>query len=449
MEIQSVMEVCTKDVLTISEDEAVTEAIHKMYENGHRDIVILFNDRKKYGLLGTVDLIKMRKEGFDFNEKISTIPYHKIETITKNATVLDALGMIKSLNCPVCVVDEKDELCGFVTYQDIVSAIDPGMMLERRMVGEFLMASEPKKASQETPLCDVISMIDQRLYDCVILIDSEHKSVGIITTKDVVGFFKNNVDMQKPAKEFMTSPLITVQYSTTIKEALNFMSDKLFKRLIIADANGNAIGQITQEDLLAKIYSRWATIMKSNKSELEELNRILNEKASEYELMSVTDPLTRVYNRGKFELELKKEINRVTRYQTDYFSVIFFDIDNFKKINDTYGHLTGDKVLKSVTALLAKSLRLTDIFARWGGEEFAIIMSHTLLKDAAIAAEKLRKAIEKMEIEEVGNVTCSFGVYEFVQGDTVQSMMLKVDNLMYEAKKNGKNRVVTAESVRE
>jgi diguanylate cyclase (GGDEF)-like protein len=249
---------------------------------------------------------------------------------------------------------------------------------------------------------------------------------------------------KKKVKEYMTFPLITVQYSTTIKEALNFMTDKHFKRLIIADGQGNAIGHITQEDLLAKIYSRWATIMKSSQVELEELNRMLNEKASEYELMSVTDPLTSIYNRSKFELELKKEINRVTRYRTDYFSVVFFDIDNFKKINDTYGHITGDRVLKSVTQVLKESLRLTDLFARWGGEEFAVIMSHTSLADATVAAEKLRKTIELTHIEDVGCVTCSFGVYEFSQGDTVQSVMLKVDNLMYEAKKNGKNRVETA-----
>jgi predicted transcriptional regulator len=175
------MDICTKDVLTISEDSPVNEAIHKMYENGHRDIVILFNDRKRFGLLSTVDLIKMRKEGLNFDDKISTIPYHKIEMISKSASVLDALGMIKSLSCPVCVVDEEDQLCGFITYHDIVSAIDPGMMLEQRMVGEFLMASEPKKASQESTLFDVITMMDQRLYDCVILTDDDRKSVGIIT----------------------------------------------------------------------------------------------------------------------------------------------------------------------------------------------------------------------------------------------------------------------------
>ena len=444
MEIQNIMEVATKDVLTISEDELVASAIDKMYEYNHRDIVILSKGHQKFGMLSTVDLIKMKKDGSDFNCQISSLPFHKIETISKKASVLDALAMIKSLNCPICVVDEDDELCGFVSYHDIVSSIDPSVMLERRMVGEFLIAAEPKKASQDGSLCDIIGMLDQRIYDCVILTDNENRSVGIITTKDVVKFFQNNVDLEQKASAFMVSPLLTVNYSTSIKEALRFITDKHFKRLIIADNNGNAIGQITQEDLLAKIYSRWANIMKNSHNELEEVNRILNEKASEYELMSVTDPLTTIYNRGKFEVELKKEISRVTRYNTELFSLIFFDIDNFKKINDTYGHITGDKVLKIITALLKESLRVTDVFARWGGEEFAIIMSHTSLKEAEYVANKLRRTIEEQKVEDVGSVTCSFGVSEFVKGDTVQSLMLRVDNLMYEAKKQGKNRVVTS-----
>ncbi len=444
MEVQNIMEVATKDVLTISEDELVTTAITKMYEHNHRDIVILTKNRKKYGMLSTVDLIKMKKEGFDFDCSISSIPIRHIETITKKATVLDALSMIKSFNCPICVVDEGNDLCGFVSYHDIVSSIDPSVMLERRMVGEFLIAAEPKKASQESSLCDILGMLDQRIYDCVILTDDENRSVGIITTKDVVKFFQHNTDMKQKAKEFMVQPLLTISYSTSIKEALSFITDKHFKRLIIADDNGNVIGQITQEDLLAKIYSRWASIMKSSHNELEEINRILNEKASEYELMSVTDSLTSIYNRGKFEVELHKEIHRVTRYKTDMFSLVFFDIDNFKRINDTYGHITGDKVLKIITGLLKESLRLTDVFARWGGEEFAIIMSHTSLEEASYVAEKLRKKIEQQHIEEVGTVTCSFGVSEFIHGDSIQSLMLRVDNYMYEAKKQGKNRVVTS-----
>ncbi len=444
MKIQNIMNAATKNVLTIFEDELVSTAIDKMYEHNHRDIVILSKKHKKFGMLSTVDLIKMKKEGVDFNCTISSITFHKTETIGKNANVLDALSMIKSLNCPICVVDEKNELCGFISYHDIVSSIDPSVMLESRVVGEFLIGTEPKKASQESSLCDVIGMLDERMYDCVILTDHKQNSVGIITTKDVVKFFQNNVNFKQKASNFMISPLLTINYNTSIQEALSFITNKHFKRLIIADNDGNTIGQITQEDLLAKVYSRWANIMKSSQSELQEVNRILNAKASEYELMSVTDPLTTIYNRGKFEIELNKEINRVMRYNTESFSLIFFDIDNFKKINDTYGHLRGDYVLKTIATLFKESLRITDVFARWGGEEFVIIMSHTALQEAAYVAEKLRQKIEAQDLEDIGNVTCSFGVSEFVKGDTVQTLILRVDNLMYEAKKHGKNRVVTS-----
>lgn len=442
MEVQNVMEVATKDVLTISENESVNTAIAMMYEKNHRDIVVLTKKHKKFGMLSAVDLIKMKKEGLDFNASIASIPIHDIETIEKSATVLDALSMIKSFSCPLCVVDENHGLCGFVSYSDIVASIDPSMMLERRMVGEFLIASEPKKASQESSICDILGMLDERIYDCVVLMDAENRSVGIITTKDVVKFFQHNIDTQRKIKEFMVTPLLTLSYKTSIKEALGFIADKHFKRLIITDDDGDVIGQITQEDLLAKVYSRWASIMKKSRVELEEINKILSEKATKYEMMAVKDSLTNIYNKGKFELELQKEINRIARYKTKIFSIIFFDIDNFKKINDTYGHLMGDRVLKQISNLLKNSLRLTDVPARWGGEEFAVMMPNTSLEEASYVAEKLRQKIEQQSVEAIGTVTCSFGVSEFVYGDSAQSLMLRVDGFMYEAKNQGKNRVV-------
>ena len=101
-------------------------------------------------------------------------------------------------------------------------------------------------------------------------------------------------------------------------------------------------------------------------------------------------------------------------------------------------------VLIKIVSLLHDALRTTDIFARWGGEEFVIIMPHTALSNAVEAAEKLRQIIEKENIKEVGRVTCSFGVTEFLKDDDIQSLIIRADNAMYKAKKEGKNRVTVA-----
>ncbi len=444
MNTQSIMDIATKHVLTISENETIRSAIENMYENNHRDIVVVSDRHKKFGILSTPDLIKMKKNGLDFNQKISSILYPPIETLNVKNTIVDAINRISYQNHPMCVVDDEDQLVGFVSYYDLISSIDPNVMLERRYIGEILIGSELKKASQDMPLCDVIGLMDDSMYDCVILTDDDYKAVGIITTKDVIKFFNKHVDMEEKARYHMVSPLLTVDFNTSIKDALSFIKEKHFKRLIITNRDGEPVGQITQEELLARVYSRWAESLRNNQSQLEEVNKVLNEKAAQYEMKCVTDRLTGIYNREKFEVELNSEMQRVRRYSSDLFSIIFFDIDNFKKINDTYGHLTGDKVLKTIVDLFKKTLRATDVFARWGGEEFVIIMSHTRLANAVNAAEKLRQIVEKEPIEEIGHITCSFGVSEFSDRDDVQSIIVRADNAMYRAKKDGKNKVVVA-----
>ena len=444
MNTQSIMDIATKDVLVISEEKRIHDAINEMYKSNHRDIIVLSKRHKKFGLLSSVDLIKMKKQGVDFSQKISSILYPAIETINKKSSLTDVIDNINYQNYPICVVDDEDNLVGFVSYYNLISSVDPNLMLERRYVGEFVIGTELKKGSQDMPLCDVISMMRDTIYDSVIFTDDENKSVGIITTKDVIRFFNDHVDFNRKARDYMVSPILTVSYETSIKDALEFIKDKKFKRLIITNADGETIGQITQDELLARIYSRWADIMRSSQNKLEEVNKILNEKAMQYEMMSVTDKLTGIYNRGKFEMELNSEIQRVTRYHSEPFSLIFLDIDNFKKINDTYGHSVGDRVLKKIAVLFQAALRTTDTFSRWGGEEFVIIMPHTPLSKGTEAAEKLRQIIDKEKIKEVDHVTCSFGVTEFSEDDDIQSIILRADNAMYEAKKQGKNRVVTS-----
>ena len=444
MNTQNIMDIASKDVITISEDETIADAIEKMYMHNHRDVIVLSNRHKKFGLLSSVDLIKMKKQGIDFNQRISSVLYPGIETINQKCSLLDAVDNINYQNYPMCVVDDDDNLVGFVSYYNIISSVDPTLMLERRYVGEFVVGTELKKASQDLPLCDVINMMRDTIYDCVILTDENQKSVGIVTTKDVIRFFNERVDFDQKAREYMVSPILTISYDTSIKDALEFIQDKQFKRLIITNMDGDTIGQITQDELLARIYSRWADIVRNSQNKLEEVNKALNEKAMQYEMMSVTDRLTGIYNRGKFELELSNEIQRVNRYDSESFSLIFFDIDNFKKINDTYGHSIGDMVLIKIVSLLHDALRTTDVFARWGGEEFVIIMPHTALSNAVEAAEKLRQIIEKENIKEVGQVTCSFGVTEFLKDDDIQSLIIRADNAMYKAKKEGKHRVTVA-----
>ncbi|MDH5559637.1 MAG: GGDEF domain-containing protein [Deltaproteobacteria bacterium] len=179
---------------------------------------------------------------------------------------------------------------------------------------------------------------------------------------------------------------------------------------------------------------------KKTESELIESAEKLRRLNLQLENLSLTDPLTEIFNRRKFNLDLQKELARYKRYGTP-FSVIFMDIDYFKKINDDFGHVVGDCVLKDFSKLIKKNLRQIDILARWGGEEFVILSTESTKKMAMQLAEKLRAAVQKHIFEGVGSITCSFGVSQIQEKDCVEIIQKRADNALYLAKKSGRNKV--------
>jgi two-component system cell cycle response regulator len=169
--------------------------------------------------------------------------------------------------------------------------------------------------------------------------------------------------------------------------------------------------------------------------------KILSEQLSK---MAYTDSLTHIYNRLHFAHFLDAEIDKVKRYGGT-FSIIFFDLDHFKMVNDNFGHLVGDAVLEKVTNIVSTANRSADIFARYGGEEFIILTPETNLRGALTHAERLRQDIEKANFKTAGHITSSFGVTEFIaESDTLENLLDRVDKALYLAKDNGRNRVEKA-----
>lgn len=161
--------------------------------------------------------------------------------------------------------------------------------------------------------------------------------------------------------------------------------------------------------------------------------------------LSTTDALTEIHNRRQLMVLLKEAFNRAARYDTPL-SVLMFDIDDFKQINDTYGHLIGDLVLKELAALVGENIRAADIFGRYGGEEFMIGMPNTAQAGALVLAETLREKISNLPIpvnqDEIG-FTVSIGVTEKQdEEESFQRLINKADQALYAAKRGGKNRVI-------
>lgn len=167
----------------------------------------------------------------------------------------------------------------------------------------------------------------------------------------------------------------------------------------------------------------------------------LKEKTEELVALATIDQLTGIYNRRIFDENVQSEIYRSERYNTPL-SIIMFDLDHFKDVNDIWGHLVGDEVLTRTAQVAKKIIRSTDIIARWGGEEFVILTPETNVDGAQSIAEKIRIALKNEEIRGVGSISASFGIAERMPKEPVDHWIRCVDQALYRAKNTGRNKVV-------
>ncbi len=172
---------------------------------------------------------------------------------------------------------------------------------------------------------------------------------------------------------------------------------------------------------------------KNMENELREANEKLKQ-------LVITDELTGAFNKRFMNEKINSEIQLYDRTNTS-FSLIMLDVDNFKLVNDNFGHNVGDLVLKKVVETVKKRIRKIDILSRWGGDEFIILLPDTQMPHAIVLAEDLKAAFDRIMIDEVGKVTSSIGVSTYTKGDTIDTLIKKVDDLMYHSKSKGKGSI--------
>jgi diguanylate cyclase (GGDEF)-like protein len=240
-----------------------------------------------------------------------------------------------------------------------------------------------------------------------------------------------------------------------------FLTAKNSSEDIVRGFNEGGVDYITKPFNLSELKARLKTHIELKKAReeirnyvqrLEELNKELSDKSvqmnkavDDLRFFAMTDPLTELANRRCITEKIEDEIRRFNRNKNPFF-VILGDIDNFKKINDQYGHECGDYILKSLSRFMKTIIRERDILSRWGGEEFLLLITDTDLEGSLVVAEKLRSGIEALEIfynEKRIRVTISFGVAGFNQEDGMDGTIKRADDALYMGKNNGKNCVVT------
>lgn len=438
MNFPKINKITTVDITEISREATLCEAIDLMFRSEHRYIIV--TDHKHYYGLSIFDVLSISQTHMSKQIPLTELTLTSVPTLNKHKSILDALELIRNDHEYIVVVNDDDSLYGLVTQTDILSSIDPDTMMETFKLADLLKIKKRTPwIGQEMRTAEVFRIMEQHCYDAVMIVENK-KPKGIITAKDILLLLKKHVDLSLPVKEYMITPVITISNESTLKEALEFMQNKHFKRLVATDSHGDLIGSITQKELISIAYTRWVKMIESYQSELQKINEQLENKSQKYEKYAGTDSLTGLYNRMKF-LEIFVAEYTVMMQRHNYLSLLVLDIDHFKSINDNYGHNMGDKVLKEVANLLKKQLRSVDIVCRWGGEEFVVLLPAAEIEEACQIAEKIRNNISRLTFQHLEGIylTVSIGVTQIKENDELQEVIERADQALYLAKRSGRN----------
>jgi len=440
MKFPLIKDIATTSVISVDIDDAIATAIECIVENNHRNLIVL--DNGSFRIFSVIDLLKVQKSGIDLSLPLSSLNLTKMPTIKTTQNILEILGDLNDSVEFICVVNKDNSLYGVITNSDITSNIDPESLMENYRLSDFLkLNSEVKWANKTEITSKLLSIMVDESFDNIVIVEN-FKPIGILTTKDVINLVKYEKDFNAPVSQYMTTPIETIQKDSTIKKALEFINNKQYKRVVVVDNNGELAGIITQKELISLTYSKWVIIMQEHQEELNELNNLLKNKNIEYEKMASTDSLTGLYTRYTFSKLFINAYSAMAQRDNEM-TLIMLDIDYFKKINDTYGHNNGDKVLIQISVSVLKILRNIDIICRWGGDKFVALLPTANIINATKIAQKIRKYIEKLEIDEVGKVSVSFGVAQVRIGDNVEKVIGRADEALFLAKDSGKNCVKT------
>lgn len=274
----------------------------------------------------------------------------------------------------------------------------------------------------------------------------EHRSFSLVITDIKMPVMDGMELLANVKSRFPDTQVIIItshaSLETTLEALRHGAYDYLFKPFEDLDLISAAARRAVEQVRLTRENRRLLEALKHKNTQLQKVNKVLKN-------LACRDGLTQLHNHRYFQDLLNFEIHRSQR-NGDAFSLIFADLDYFKKFNDTNGHLEGDKLLRMMAAILLKTVRRTDMVARYGGEEFVIILPSTIKKHAALVGEKIRRSVESYpfsgrESQPEGKVTISVGIASFPgDGRERAELIQSADGAMYRAKNGGRNRVCVA-----
>jgi diguanylate cyclase (GGDEF)-like protein len=298
---------------------------------------------------------------------------------------------------------------------------------------EDIMVRDVLTGRKDDGIVSLVEKMQKHRIGAVVIVDIDNVPIGIITERDIIRgllSFKEEL-LHKTAQDIMSAPVASLEPSEDIETATIFMALNRIRRVPVTH-NNRLVGIVTYMDITQALRKGYYL--------LEEKAEILADRANK-------DSLTGLYNKGYMIKALKKHIKLAKRNNT-MLAIMMIDLDFFKQVNDTYGHLCGDEILKTLSNLLREKSRSVNIICRYGGDEFIIIAPMANFKSANYFAERLRAAVENYDFSFAENkirLTLSIGVALWnPKIKSSRELVKKADQALYAAKRNGRNQVQMA-----
>jgi diguanylate cyclase (GGDEF)-like protein len=396
-----------KDLVSVAREDAIKEVLKKMVEHNISAIPILGN-KVAVGIITEKDVLRLAKDNVSLEEPVGKYMSSPVTLVNLETTLIDVVKTMNMKNIRRVVVEDGDGLAvGIMTNRDLV----------RNFEGDYNEFLERKLRYTK----EVLNLLPEMLFE---VIDTGEDQLVVWANEKVLSRFGKEI-IDKPVTQLVPSQRWHDICRTLIEQ--NKIEDIRFKK----------------DKCIYEFSGFYLPVDRA--TEKGRMQLFLRDITQEVTL-ATTDPLTSIYNRRYMNEFLAKEAERSRRTNRG-FALSITDVDDFKKINDTYGHLSGDIVLKEIVRGMISGTREYDTLGRYGGEEFLIILPEVDKQKAVLVCNRLRRDIEEHEIEvaegEKIRVTVSFGVSNFQEdGVLPDDLLVKADERLYRAKREGKNRVV-------
>lgn len=440
--IPTIYDICEKNVKTVNILNTLDDAIKSIASSEKRTVVIIDdrNEDIKYSILTTINLIDFKINATNHQITLDKLPltYHK--SLPHDLSILSVLNHI-DLNDQYMIICKHEKLVGIISYTDVINHIDPKLIIERQTLGSVILDYKAIFVYEDSSTLQAISLIKENNTDSIIVKNASHEAIGIFTTKDFINLMYDDVDLATPIKNHMSTPISSLNINSPISDALAFIKEKQFKRIVVMNDKKRVEGVITQKELLRISYNKWIELIKKEHDFVSEVNEKLLKTKTQLENEISLDYLTKISNRFSFNKKIKHKINLIRKDEEKIFSILIIDIDNFAQINETFGNLEGDATLQEIAEILGYIQKDNDLLARWSGEKFILALHNTDIENSLLLAETIRTTIEKYIFKIKKTITCSIGISSYHENDTKDTLFTRAETALKRAKLEGKNRV--------